>query len=119
VTDPELLVEVRTIAERSAKAAELGAEAALADAYEALRARATTLARAQGLASSEELADLFPSLQGLREIERLNLAVGDEPVPNDRGMSARLSRALVELSAWATGVQIAYEALERDSDSDA
>jgi hypothetical protein len=35
----------------------------------------------------------------------------------DRGMSA-LSEALNELSAWATGVRLAYETLE-DADSDA
>jgi hypothetical protein len=120
MTDPGLVSEVRAIAERSAKAAEVGAtELALADAYEELRARAITLALAHRLASLEELTDQFPTLPGLREIERLNLAFGDDSVSEDRGASARLRRALVELAAWATGIRLAFAALERDSDRDA
>ena len=118
--DRRLLSDVGTIAELSAKAAEADAsEATLADAYEALRTRAITTARAHGLASSQELADQFPTVQGLREIERLDLEFRDESVANARGMSVRLSRALIELSAWATGERLAYEALEREPGGEA
>ena len=115
MTRRRALVELRTIAERSARAAEAGGpEADLLTTYEALRARATSLAQAHGLATPEELADQFPSLRALREIERLDHAFGAETGPArapDRGLSARVSEALVELS----GGQPVYDARTRRS----
>jgi hypothetical protein len=121
VTDREVLSELRAIAERSAKTADAGgSEADLLAAYESLRARATALALAHGWATSEQLADQFPSPRALREIERLDLALGAGSLPAlaaERGMPARLGEALVELSAWATGVRVAYEALDDEADA--
>jgi hypothetical protein len=116
MADRDVRCELQAIAERSAEAADSGGlEADLLDAYESLRARATTLAQANGWATSEELADQLPTSRALRQIERLDVAFGvDSGPPSDRGMSARLSEALVELSAWATGVRLAYETLEDD-----
>ncbi len=117
-----VIVELRTIAERSARAAEAGGtEADLLKTYDALRTRAITLAQAQEWATSEELADQFPSLRALREIERLDLAFGAEAVAArapDRGLSARVSEALTELAGWATGVRLAYETLENEARGD-
>ena len=102
MTRRSVLVELRTIAERSARAAEAGGpEADLLTTYEALRARAASLAQAHGLATPEELADQFPS-----------------PRAPDRGLSARVREALVELSGWATGVRRAYETLENEAAGD-
>jgi hypothetical protein len=114
-----VIVELRTIAERSARAAEAGGpEGDLLSTYEALRTRATTLAHAQKWATPEELADQFPSPRALREIERLDLAFGAETgrarAP-DRGLSARLREALIELSGWATGVGRAGEGRENEA----
>jgi hypothetical protein len=116
MADRDVRSELQAIAERSAEAADSGGlEADLLDAYESLRARATALAQANGWATSEELADQLPTSRALRQIERLDVAFGvDSGPPSDRGMSARLSEALVELSAWATGVRLAYETLEDD-----
>ena len=121
VADQELLSELRAIAERSAKAADAGGpEAALLETYEALRARAETLALAHGWATSEDQATSFPSAQALREIERLDQAFVPElmpALPADRGMAARLSESLLELSGWATGVRLAYETFDDDAGS--
>jgi hypothetical protein len=116
MADHDVLSELQAIAERSAEAADSGGrEADLLDAYESLRARATALAQANGWATSEELADQLPTSRALREIEQLDVAFGADSMPAaDRGMSARLSAALVELSAWATGVRLAYESLGDD-----
>jgi hypothetical protein len=116
MADRDVLSELQAIAERSAEAADSGGrEADLLDAYESLRARATALAQANGWATSEELADQLPTSRALREIEQLDVAFGADSMPAaDRGMSARLSAALVELSAWATGVRLAYESLGDD-----
>jgi hypothetical protein len=114
-----VIVELRTIGDRSARAAEAGGpDANLLNTYAALRTRATALAQAQGWATPEELADQFPSAGALREIERLDLAFGAETgrarAP-DRGLSARVTEALIELSGWATGVRLAYEALDNEA----
>ena len=119
MADQELLSELRAIAERSAKAADAGGpEAALLETYEALRARAETLALAHGWATSEDQATRFPSVEGLREIERLDQAFGPEltrALPADRDMAARVSESLLELAGWATGVRLAYESLDDDA----
>jgi hypothetical protein len=111
----EFLSELRAIAERSARAADAGLpDADLLAAYEALRERAEALALAHGWSTSQELATHLPFAQALREIERLERAFGPESMPAlppDRGMSARLSESLLELSGWATGVRLAYETL--------
>ena len=116
MTHQGVISELRAIAERSAEAAERGgSEAELLDAYASLRERAVALAKTKELASSERLADQFPSPQALREIERLDVAFGPGSTPGpppDRGLPARLTEALVELSGWATGARLAYEALE-------
>jgi hypothetical protein len=123
VTDRHVSSALRDLAEQSAKAADGGgSEADLLDAYEALRRRGEMLARDHGWASSDEFADLFPSPQALRQIERLDDAFGAQPVPAlapGRGMSRRLSEALKHLSAWATGVRLAYETREDEGGTDA
>lgn len=116
VVDGDVLSELRAIAEQSAKAADAGgSEADLLDAYEALRIRAEALAQENGWAGSDELANSLPTPRALREIERLDHAFGAQsqagPAPG-RGLSDRLTEALSELSAWATGVRLAYETLE-------
>ncbi len=118
--DHETLSELRAIAQRSAEAAEAGGhEDELLRAYEALRTRASALARAQGWATQEQMDDQFPPSGSLREIERLDVAFrgGSGPASVD-GMSARLSQALIDLAAWATGVTLAYDALGRDPGGD-
>jgi hypothetical protein len=116
VTHQGVISELRAIAERSAEAAEQGGpEAELLDAYASLRERAFALARTHGLSTTEGLADQFPSPQALREIERLDVAFGSGSTPGpppDRGLPARLTEALIELSGWATGARLAYETLE-------
>jgi hypothetical protein len=118
VADQELLSELRAIAERSAKAADAGGpETALLETYEALRDRAETLALAHGWSTSEDQATRFPSIEGLREIERLDQAFGPEfmrAMPADRDMATRVSESLLELAGWATGVRLAYETLGDD-----
>ena len=87
-----------------------------------LRRRAELLARDHGWATSDEFTDLFPSHEALRQIERLDEALGAQPVPAlapGRGMSRRLSEALHHLSAWATGVRLAYETRDDRRDPDA
>jgi len=119
VTDRYVSSALGDLAVESSKAADSGAsEGDLLNAYEALRTRAETLAREHGWASSDDFADLFPSPQALRQIERLDLVFGAEPVPAlapDRGMPRRLSEALNHLSAWASGVRLAYETRENDA----
>ena len=116
MTHQGVISELRAIAERSAEAAERGGpEAALLDAYSSLRERAFELARTHGLSTAERLADQFPTPQALREIERLDIAFGPGStleLPHDRGLPARLTDALIELSGWATGARLAYETLE-------
>ena len=116
--DREALSELQAIATRGAEAASRsGHESQLLESYDALRARATTLARAHGLATPEQMADQFPSPRALREIERLDAALGADlgsAIAPERGMAARVSQGLIELSAWATGVRLAYETLEGD-----
>jgi hypothetical protein len=123
VVSGDVVSQLREIAQQSAQAAEAGgSEATLLRTYPSLRTRADTLARGHGWTTSEELADLFPSPRSLREIERLDLAFEADSVPalaRNRGMSARLSEALNELSACATGVRLAYETLEDDAGSGA
>lgn len=116
MVDRDVLSQLQAIAERSAKVADAGgSEADLLDAYEALRIRAEALASQHGWASSETLSDTLPTARSLREIERLDRAFGAGsvagPVPG-RSLSDRLTEALNELSAWATGVRLAYETLE-------
>jgi hypothetical protein len=118
--DRDVLVELQAIAERSAKVADAsGSEADLLDAYETLRARAEALALEHGWAGSEEMANSLPTPRALREIQRLDLAFGAEslaePAPT-RGLSDRLTAALNAISAWATGVRLAYGTLE-DADT--
>ena len=68
--------------------------------------RAEALALENGWAGSDELANSLPTPRALREIERLDHAFGAQslagPAPG-RGLSDRLTEALNELSAWATG----------------
>jgi hypothetical protein len=119
MTHSAVISELRAIAERSAEASErAGPEAELCDAYASLRERAVALARTHDLVTEEQLADQFPSPQALREIERLDIALGPGSIPGpsaNRGVTTRLTEALVELSGWATGVRLAYETLEDDS----
>jgi hypothetical protein len=122
VVDGDVLPELRAIAEQSAKAADAGgSEARLLNTYEALRIRAEALALENGWAGSDELANSLPTPQALREIEQLDHAFGAQsqagPAPG-RDLSDRLTEALNELSAWATGVRLAYETLE-DPDTNA
>ena len=116
VTDGVVSAALHDLAVQSAKAAGGGgSEADLLDAYVALRGRAELLAREHGWASADEFADLFPSPEALRQIERLDDAVGARSVPAlapGRGMSRSLSEALHHLSAWATGVGLAYQTRE-------
>jgi hypothetical protein len=118
--DRDVLSELQATAERSAKVADAGgSEADLLDAYEALRMRAEALAVQHGWARSEKLSDTLPTAGALREIERLDRAFGAGSVPGPapgRGLSDRPTEALNELSAWATGVRLAYETLE-DTDA--
>ena len=121
VMDREVLSELEAIASESAEATERGDRSELLQAYEVLRVRATTLAQAQGWATPEQMADQFPSPGGLEEIERLDVAFRTQPAPPVaplRGPQARVSQMLIELSAWAGGVRLAYESLERDSRRD-
>ena len=121
MADQQLLSELRAIAERSAKAADAGGpEAALLQTYEALRDRAETLALAHGWSTPEDQATRFPSVEGLREIARLDQAFGPEFMPArpaDRDMAARVSESLLELAGWATGVRLAYETFDDDAGS--
>jgi hypothetical protein len=121
--DREVLSELQAIAVRGAEAADHGGrEDELLGAYDALRARAATLARAHGLATPEQMADQFPSPRALLEIERLDAAFGPDrrsAIAPEHGMAARVSQGLMELSAWATGVRLAYETLEGDVGGDA
>jgi hypothetical protein len=118
MTHRGVISELRAIAEQSAKAADRCAtEADLVNGYEGLRERAVLLARTQGLATEDQLANQFPSPRALLEIERLDIAFGATPAPglaSDRGLPARLGEALLELSGWATGARLAYETLEED-----
>jgi hypothetical protein len=116
VIDRDVLLELRAIAERSAKVADAGgSEADLLDAYEELRVRAAALALEHDWAGSEGLAESLRTPRALREIERLDHAFGAEfvagPAPT-RDLSDRLTEALNELSAWVTGVRLAYETLD-------
>jgi hypothetical protein len=122
VVDGDVLSELRAIAEQSAKAADTGgSEAHLLNTYEALRIRAEALALENDWAGSDELANSLPTPQALREIEQLDHAFGAQsqagPTPG-RDLSDRVTEALNELSAWATGVRLAYETLE-DLDTNA
>ena len=122
VVDGDVLSELQAIAEQSAKAADArGSEADLLDAYEALRIRAEAVALENGWAGADELANSLPTPRALREIEWLDHAFGAQslagPAPG-RGIYDRLTEALNELSAWATGVRLAYETLE-DPDTNA
>lgn len=95
-----------------------GPEAALLETYETLRDRAEALALAHGWSTSEDQATRFPSVDGLREIERLDQAFGPEltrALPADRDMGARVSESLLQLAGWATGVRLAYETLGDDA----
>ena len=116
MTYESVVSELRSIAEQSAEAAERGGrEDELLEAYVTLRERAVALAKMRELATAERLADQFPSPQALREIERLDIAFGPDSSPGpppDRGLPARLTEALVELSGWATGARLAYETLD-------
>jgi uncharacterized protein (DUF433 family) len=115
MTRRSVIVELRAIAEAG------DSHADLLETYDALRTRAIALAQAQEWATSEELADQFPRLRALREIERLDLAFGAEAVPGrapDRGLTARVIEALTELAGWATGVRLAYESLENEARGD-
>ena len=118
MTYESVISELRSIAEQSAEAAERGGrEDELLEAYGTLRERAVALATAKRLATAERLADQFPSPRALREIERLDIAFGPDSSPgppHDRGLPARLTEALVELSGWATGARLAYETLNDD-----
>lgn len=111
-----VISELRSIAEQSAEAAERGGlEDELLETYVTLRQRAVALAKTKELATAQQLADQFPSPQALREVERLDIAFGADSspgLPPDRGLPARLTEALVELSGWATGARLAYETLE-------
>lgn len=111
-----VISELRSIAEQSAEAAARGGlEHELLATYVTLRERAVELAKTKELATAQQLADQFPSPQALREIERLDIAFGADPspeLPPDRGLPARLTEALVELSGWATGARLAYETLD-------
>ena len=121
--DREMLSELEAIATRGAEAANDGGhESELLEAYDALRARATTLARAHGLATPEQMADQFPSPRALLEIQRLDAAFGADrrsAIAPEHGMAGRATQGLMELSAWATGVRLAYETLEGDVGGDA
>jgi hypothetical protein len=114
------LSELRAIAQRSAEAADAGGHAdELVWAYEALRKRASTLARAQGWATQEQMDNQFPLTSAFREIERLDVAFGGGSGPaSNYDMSARLSQTLIDLAAWATGVTLAYDALGGDAGDD-
>jgi len=116
VVDGDVLSELQAIAEQSAKAANAGgSKADLLDAYQALRIHAESLALEHGWAGADELADSLPTARALREIERLDHSFVAQslarPAPG-RGLSDRLIEALNELSAWVTGVRLAYETLE-------
>jgi hypothetical protein len=123
VTDGTVPSALHDLAVQTSTAADGGgSEADLLDAYEALRGRAELLAREHGWASTDEFADLFPSPEALRQIERLDDALGVQPVPAlapGRGLSQSLSEALHHLSAWATGVRLAYETRDDRRDPDA
>lgn len=121
--DCPALVELVAIAARSAETAGSNSrERELFDAYEELRTHAITLARAQEWATPEQMADQFPSLTGFDEIEMLNAASRETEtasVLSDGALAARVRQALVELAAWARGIVIAYQALDRDVEGDA
>ena len=122
VIDRDVLLELQAIAERSAKVADAGgSEANLLDAYKELRVRAAGLALEHDWARSEDLTESLRTPRALREIERLDHAFGAEhagaPAPTP-DLSDRLIEALNELSAWVTGVRLAYETLE-DPDTNA
>ena len=90
----------------------------LAKRYTALRAEAMDLNDRQGWATADEFDVQFPTIDALVEIESLDRALGasgpDGPV--DRGTTARLTEALLQLAGWTTGVRLAQETL-REMDS--
>jgi hypothetical protein len=121
VMDRNVFLELEAIASQSADAAGRSDPSELLPAYEALRLRATTLAQAQAWATREQMADQFPLPGGLEEIERLDVAFRGQPAPPVSPLqipSARVSQMLIELSAWAVGVRLAYESLEGGSRRD-
>lgn len=113
-----IISELQAITDEASQARAAGAsESELLGAYEAVRARATVLALGHGLATAEQLADQFPSVQALREIARLDVAFGADASPTPpagRGISARVEDALIEVEGWATGARLAYETLETE-----
>jgi hypothetical protein len=91
-------------------------ESELAERYTELRLRAAALNDQHGWATDAELATVLPTLESLRAIESLDSALGQPSVPDlpvERGAGTRLEEALTQLSAWATGLRMAYETLEQ------
>lgn len=110
-----IISELQAITDEALQARAGGAsESDLLGAYEEVRARATVLALGHGLATAEQLADQFPSVEALREIARLDVDLGADASPTfpaGRALPARVKDALIEVEGWATGARLAYETL--------
>ena len=89
----------------------------LAPRYTSLRAQAMELNDRHGWATADEFDSQFPTVDALVEIESLDRALGEASEPDGpQARAARLTQALVQLGAWATGVRLAYKTL-REMDS--
>lgn len=112
----ELMRALGALADDSSAALTRGAdESELSERYVELQRRAVALNRQHGWATDAELATVLPTLESLRAIESLDLALGQSSVPGppvDRGTTVRLQEAVAQLAAWATGMKLAYETLE-------
>ena len=118
VIHDDVIVSLGHLVEACHEAAASGRD--LAKQYRATRAEAATLNEQYGWATPEEFAAQVPSLESLLETESLDRAFGETAAPGlpvERGTAARLSEALTELAAWATGLRLAYETL-RETDSE-
>jgi hypothetical protein len=70
-----------------------------------------------GWATADEFDSQFPTVDALVEIESLDRALGEASERDGpEACAARLTQALVQLGAWATGVCLAYKTL-REMDS--
>jgi hypothetical protein len=70
-----------------------------------------------GWATADEFDSQFPTVDALVEIESLDRALGEGSEPDGpAARAARLTQALLQLGAWATGVRLAYKTL-REMDS--
>jgi hypothetical protein len=109
----DVIAALRRLTESCQDTAE--STAGLAQRYAALRAEALSINDQHGWARADVLSTQFPSLDALSEIASLERATAEAPALDrsiEPATAARLTEALIELASWATGVRLAYEALD-------